>query len=98
MAIKLPDRSTLSGGLAGLAAWGASLVLARYGVVIPPEVLLPAIISLMTVVVHIIPDAAKVDATIKEVASIIPQTYSNPTDFVNPPPQDVGKATSNNLS
>lgn len=85
MAISLPDKSTLAGGLTGLLAWSTGMVLAHYGVVIPPETLTPIIIGLVTVVVHFVPDAAKVDATIKEVAAVIPQAYSDPKDFPNAP-------------
>lgn len=89
----IPDRSTLSGGLAGVVAWGASLVLAHFGMVISPEILTPAIIGLITLVVHFVPDAAKIDQTIKDVGAILPQTYSSPEDFPNAPKS----GTPNNL-
>jgi hypothetical protein len=59
------------------------MVLAHYGVVVPPEILTPAIVGIVTVVVHFVPDAAKVDATIKKVVAEIPQTYSASTDYPN---------------
>ncbi len=96
--MNLPDRSTIAAGLGGLAAWGASVGLASVGVPIPQSVLLPITVALMTALCHFVPDAAKVDADIKEVVAIIPQTYSKPSDFPDEAPQDKGTATPNNLS
>jgi len=84
--MNLPDRSTVAAGLGGLAAWGASLGLASLGFPVPESVLLPITIALMTTICHLVPDAAKVDAEIKTIGAELPTTYSQPSDFPNPPP------------
>lgn len=96
--MQLPERSTLAGGLSGLAAWGIGLVLTQFGVNIPADVITGVVAILVPLVVHFVPDAAQVDAKIKSIAADLPQTYSQPTDFPNSIPQDTGKTTSNNLS
>ena len=69
------QQSTLAGGLAGFAAWGIGLGLAALGVTVPANVITGVVAILVPVVVHYVPDAAKVDEDIKEVAAIIPKTY-----------------------
>ena len=76
-----PDRSTLAAGAAGLAAWAASYELTSLGYPIPEQTILPFTVALMTLVAHIVPDAAKVDQEIKNIAKDLPQTYSAPSDF-----------------
>lgn len=69
------QQSTLAGGLSGLAAWGIGLGLTALGVSIPPTVITGVVAILIPVVVHFVPDAAKVDAEIKDIAKELPQTY-----------------------
>jgi hypothetical protein len=78
------QQSTLAGGLSGLAAWGIGLGLAALGVTVPAGVITGAIAILIPVVVHFVPDAAKVDAEIKTIAAELPQAYSSPADLNDP--------------
>lgn len=99
MAVPIPSRAVISSGLVGLTAWAASLALAHYGIVIPPEALTPAIVGLMTLVGHVVPDTfeqkvKQLNSAVILVNEIIPQTYSAPTDFPNSPPVP----TPNNLN
>lgn len=52
----MPAQSTLAGGLSGLVAYVLSMVLAHYGITIPESILTPAVVAIVTVVVHIVPD------------------------------------------
>ena len=103
MAIKLPQASTLAGGLTGLAAWGIALLLNSHGIPVSQDMILTVITTLVPLVVHITPDGIQkeltiIDGKIKVIASVMPQTYSAPTDFPSTPPQEAGKVTPNNLS
>lgn len=95
--MQLPERSTLAGGLSGLAAWGIGLALNHFGINISADVITGVVAILVPLVVHLVPDAAKVDAEIKVIATEMPQAYSSPTDYVNAPPQEIGSMTPNNL-
>lgn len=90
----LPDRSTVMGGLSGLVAWGIGIGLTALGVTIPPAVITGVVAVIIPLVVHFVPDAAKVDAEIKTIGSELPITYSNPTDYPLPLPN----LTSNNIN
>ena len=92
------QQSTLAGGLSGLAAWGIGLGLTALGITVPPTVITGVVAILVPLVVHFVPDAAKVDAKIKEIAGELPQTYSASTDFPQAAPQDKGTATPNNIN
>ena len=80
------QQSTLAGGLTGVAAWGVGIGLTALGITVPPATISAVIAILVPVVVHFVPDAAKVDAKIKEIAGELPQTYSAPSDYPAPPP------------
>jgi hypothetical protein len=69
------QQSTLAGGLAGLAAWGAGIGLTALGITVPPATVSGIIAILIPIVVHFVPDAANVDAEIKTIAGELPQTY-----------------------
>lgn len=87
--MKLPfgiQQSTLAGGLSGLATWGIGLGLAALGVTVPPTVITGLVAVLVPIVVHFVPDAAKVDSEIKNIASELPQTYASPEDMNDPAP------------
>ena len=58
----LPSRSTLAGGLAGLATWGISLLLTHFGIQIPQEQVGAAVAFVSAIVVHITPDSLKSQA------------------------------------
>ena len=75
------QQSTLAGGLTGVAAWGIGLGLTALGVTVPPAAITAALAILIPVVVHFVPDAAKVDTEIKNIAAELPQTYSSQDDF-----------------
>jgi len=77
------QQSTLAGGLSGLAVWGIGLALTQFGVNVPADVITGVVAIIIPLVVHYVPDAAKVDAEIKSVASIIPQTFA---EYPNAPP------------
>ena len=66
------QQSTLAGGLSGLATWGIGLGLTALGITVPPTVIAGLVTVIIPVVVHFVPDAAKVDADIKEVAAVLP--------------------------
>jgi hypothetical protein len=86
--MKLPfgiDQSTLAGGLSGLATLGIMLGLGALGVSIPQSVIAPLVLIVTTIVVHAVPDAAKIDQEIKDVAKDLPQTYAKPEDFPSAP-------------
>lgn len=89
------QQSTLAGGLSGLAAWGIGLGLTALGVSIPPTVITGVVAILIPLIVHFVPDAAKVDTEIKDIAAELPQTYSTPTDYPNAP-QPVSNVTNIN--
>ncbi len=103
MAIKLPQASTLAGGLTGLAAWGIALLLNSHGIPVSQDQILAVITTLVPLIVHITPDGIQkeitiIDGKIKIIASVMPQTYSAPTDFPQASPQDKGTATPNNIN
>lgn len=76
------QQSTLAGGLAGVAAWGIGLGLIALGVTVPPTVISGVVAILIPVVVHFVPDAAKVDTELKTIAKELPQTYTEyPSDL-----------------
>lgn len=90
------QRSTLAGGITGVLAWGIGLGLSALGVPVPPNVVSGAVAILVPVVVHFVPDAAKVDAEIENIATILPQTYSAPSDFpenrdITPTPNNIDR-------
>jgi hypothetical protein len=58
----LPSRSTLVGGLGGLAAWGLSLLLSYCGISVPQEAQDGAILLVTTLLVHFVPDSLKSQA------------------------------------
>ncbi len=69
------QQSTVAAGLSGLAAWGIGLGLTALGVTVPPNVISGAVVVLMAVVTHYVPDAATVDKDIKAIGAELPQTY-----------------------
>lgn len=75
------QRSTLAGGISGVAAWAIGLGLTAIGFPVPPDVISGAIAVIVPIVVHFVPDAAQVDAKIKEIASIIPTVEHERKDF-----------------
>lgn len=70
------QQSTLAGGISGVAVWGIGLALTAFGFNVPADVITAAVAIIIPLVVHIIPDAAKVDAAIKNIAAELPQTYA----------------------
>lgn len=89
--MQLPERSTLAGGLSGLVAWGVGLGLTSLGITIPPTVITGVVAIIIPLIVHLVPDAAKVDAEIKIIAAELPKTYA---EYPGVPTQK----TPNNLS
>ena len=70
--------SLLSGGMASVVAYLLSVLAARFGVVIPPDVLLPLVVAIFGIVAHVTPDSLKdtareLDADIKKLAAALPQ-------------------------
>lgn len=69
------QQSTLAGGLSGIVTWLIGLGLTAMGIVVPPAAISGAIAIIIPIVVHYVPDVAKVDEEIKKVASELPKTY-----------------------
>lgn len=77
------QRSTLAGGLSGVATWGIGLALTQFGFNVPADVITGAVAIIIPLIVHLVPDAAKVDAEIKIIAGELPQTYAEyPNDIL----------------
>ena len=78
-------KAASTSGLVGVSAYGVSLVLAHYGVVIPPEQLVTIIGLLAAMAGHIHFSALKtdklkqqiasLDVTVRNTAQLLPQTY-----------------------
>ena len=80
------QQSTLAGGLTSVLAFGLGLGLTALGVPGGAQLALGLATLIVPVVVHFVPDAAQVDADIKEIAAVLPQAYAAPGDFPNVPP------------
>lgn len=107
--MQLPDRSTLAAGAASVLGWalikfGVPALAAAVPALAAPLALITQtdavafVGGLATLASHFTPDsvkdiAKKLDADVKDVAAIMPQTYSAPEDF---PQRDMFSSTSTN--
>lgn len=70
--------SILSGGMASLIAYAISLALAHFGIILPPDLIVPMVVAVFGIVAHFTPDsfddkAKALDADVKKLAAILPQ-------------------------
>lgn len=61
--MQLPSRSTLAGGLGGLAVWAIGLILEHYKVDVPQDDVGGAVALVTALLVHWVPDTMKDKAT-----------------------------------
>lgn len=61
--MQLPSRSTLAGGLGGLAVWLISLGLKYYGIDVPQDAIGGTVAFVTAILVHFVPDSLKDHAT-----------------------------------
>lgn len=77
--MQLPSRSTIAGGLAGLAIWGISLLLPYIGITNVPQEAIGGAVALVTaLLVHFTPDSLKSQAQalnvkVEDLAAWLPQ-------------------------
>ncbi len=76
--MQLPARSTLAGGIVGLATWGLSLLLAHYGVQVPQDAVGGAVALLAALASHFCPDtlkdqAAALNVKVEDLAAWLPE-------------------------
>jgi hypothetical protein len=55
--MQLPSRSTLLGGLGGLATWGICVALTQMGIQVPQDAVGGAVALVTALLVHFIPDS-----------------------------------------
>ena len=75
--MQLPARSTLAGGLSGVAAWLLTLALAHFGIIVPQEAVGAVVALISTIAVHVTPDsiqdtAKALNVDVKSLAGWIP--------------------------
>lgn len=76
--MQLPDRSTLSGGLFGLAVWALSRLLAYYHIEVSQDAVTSTIVVGSALIVHFVPDslkshAAALNVDVKDLAAWLPE-------------------------
>ncbi len=84
--MQIPARSTLAGGLTGLAVWLISLLLAHYGIQVPQDNVGGAVALFSALAVHLVPDsiqdkARALDVEVKDLAAWLPTIKSGPKDY-----------------
>lgn len=81
------QQSTLAGGLTGIATFAIGLGLTALGITNGATLAAGLATILVPIVVHFVPDAAKVDIDLKNLAKELPQIYpaypSDPTSSTN---------------
>lgn len=103
MALSLfPSRSVLSGGLAGIAAWGLVMAAQQYGITIGGQPVSQEFAYLVAstiggVVTHFVPDtlrdhAKALNLKVENLAALMPQTYDQYPTGKNGEQSDVVKS------
>lgn len=82
----LPARSTLAGGLSSLSVWALGLLLAHFGIILPPGVVSGAVAVVGAVVTHLVPDsvndmAKQLNVDVVKLQDVIPEIKSGPGDY-----------------